>query len=86
MSEIQVPEDLEAIEARIAQLVCEGDWAEMNGERLEDADYEGAAERGRQRRQELHEEADRISREAGLGSIFTDGEALEKYGETPRPE
>ncbi|TCC35093.1 hypothetical protein [Kribbella sindirgiensis] len=58
--------------ARISDMMSAAEFAEYEAERLEDADNSAGARRVRLEAKASLREADRMSREAGLGSIFND--------------
>jgi hypothetical protein len=57
---------------RISQMTSAAESADWEAERLEDADNPAAARRVRQEAKASLREADQLSRQAGLGSIFND--------------
>jgi len=55
---------------RIANLMTRADTADMNAERLEDADAPAQADRLREAATQMRREADQMARDAGLASIY----------------
>lgn len=59
---------------QIGDLLGRAEYAEMNAERVEDADQPGQAEQLRQQAAQLHREAEKLAREAGLSNPYDDDE------------
>ncbi|GAA1531137.1 hypothetical protein [Kribbella lupini] len=60
---------------RLAELVSAAERAEMNAERLDDADNPAGAARLREQARQWLQEADQLAAAADLGSIYTDTDA-----------
>lgn len=72
----------EEVERRITELVSGADrMLNYDAEVLEDQDNPAGAARVRADAEAAYQEADRLSCEAGLGSIFPDYASLEERGE-----